>query len=352
MRNSVQNTTNYKQSTTAEKLILVRTSVMYGLSYEIVKQETISYNSGITSIPTIIFINNNTQCFLDFSNQTNTDTETKVKSFFSKFAIGTTFYIYNGLYSDTNTENTADLSGEFTFAEYFNGIIKANVTSVANLNADIVRYDKKYFEEIPLIVASSIISSETNQITIVRNLFGYNTKNSFNRIGVKVGDFISFSEVSGKYEILEISLEPNGVESMKLNGVIPVKSIIDEKVLVSIYIRTTDTFTQDADVNETQLGSCVQSQDGVVISCTDNHTSSQCRFRSSLVNNITSTITFGSFCVTPETDTAVEISTTDKLVTITNLLASNIALASSNIANVAGPVNRNGNSKTGFYGRG
>ena len=40
MRNSVQNTTNYKQSTTAEKLILVRTSVMYGLSYEIVKQET------------------------------------------------------------------------------------------------------------------------------------------------------------------------------------------------------------------------------------------------------------------------------------------------------------------------
>ena len=123
MRNSVQNTTNYKQSTTAEKLILVRTSVMYGLSYEIVKQETISYNSGITSIPTIIFINNNTQCFLDFSNQTNADTETKVKSFFSKFAIGTTFYIYNGLYSDPNTEDTADLSGEFTFAEYFNGII-------------------------------------------------------------------------------------------------------------------------------------------------------------------------------------------------------------------------------------
>jgi hypothetical protein len=351
MRSSFQNTTNYKQATNAEKLVLVRTNVLYGLSFEVVKQETISYNSGITSVPTIIFINNNTQCFIDFSNQTNSDVEYKVKSFFSKISVGSTFYIYNGLYSDPNTENTADLSGEFTFAEYFNGIIKANVTNISSINADVVRYDKKYFEEIPLIVASSITSTETNQVTVIRNLFGSNTKNSFNHIGAKIGDFVSFSEIEGKYEIIEMSVDPHGVETMKVNGVIDPQILTDSKILVSLYIRTTEQFTQDADVNETQLGSCVQSQGGVVISCMDNHTASQCRFRSSIADNTTTTISFGVFCTTPETDTAVETSTTDKLVKITNLLASNIALASTNIANVAGPVNRNGNSRTGFYGR-
>lgn len=351
MRNSHQNTTNYKQSTNVEKLILVRTNVVYGLSFELVKQEAVSYNSGITSIPTIIFVNNNTQCFIDFSNQLNASIESKVKSFFSHIAPGTTFFIHNGLYSDPNTEASADLSGEFVFTEYFNGIVKANVTSVTSLNGSQVRYDKKYFDEIPLIVANSIVSNETNKITVIRNLFGSNTKNSFQYIGARVGDFVSFSQIEGKYEIIELYTDPNGVEILKINNIINPQSLIDSKILVSLYIKTTDQYDDNANINETKLGSCTQTQGGVVISCADNHTASQCRFRSSAYNNITSTIMFGQFCVTPETDTAVETTTTDKLVQITSMLASNIALATSNIANVAGPVNRNGNSKTGFYGR-
>lgn len=352
MRNSYSNTTNYKQVTNREKLVLVRTGVLYGLSFEKVKQESSTFNSGITSIPTLLFVNNNTQCFFDFTNQTNKEIESKIENFFNKVAPLTTFNISNAYYYNTNTEERADLSGQYVFTEYFNGIVKANVTSVVSFSQGVTRYDKKFFEEIPLIKVNSLISTETKDITIIRNLFGANTKNSFNYLGLQVGDFISLSEAENKYEVIEILIDPNGIETIKIKGTIDVANLVDTKVLINVYIRYTDQYSTEPNINETQLGACVQTQNGVIIKCMENHTVSQCRFRSSFNDQIDSTISFDSFCATPETDTAVEKTNTDKLIEITNLLATNIAKSTSNISNVAGPVNRNGNSRTGFYGRG
>ena len=121
---------------------------------------------------------------------------------------------------------------------------------------------------------------------------------------------------------------------------------------INVYISYKDIYDTDPNINETEIGACVQSQNGIIISCANNHTLSQCRFRSSPTENINASITLGSFCSTPETDTAVQKTNTDKLIEITNLLASTMAASTSNIASVAGPINRNGNSKTGFYGRG
>jgi len=351
VRSSYHNTTNYKISSNAEKLVLVRSGVLYGLSFETVKQEKNTYNSGITSIPTFIFINNNTQCFLDFTNQTNQDVEAKIKNFFSKIAPLTTINIHNAFFTNTNTEERADLSGQFVFSEFFNGIVKLNVTSVNQLASGVVRYDKKYFEEIPLIVASALTTTETQNITVIRNLFGSNTKNSFNYLGIQVGDFISFSEVEKKYEVIEITTDPNGVETVKVNGIIDAEEYIDVKVLVNAFVRCKDKYTEEPNINETQTGACVQSQNGVIINCMENHTASQCRFRSSAIDNIDSTISFGSFCVTPETETSVQKTNTDKLIEITSLIATNLAIANTNTTNVAGPINRGGNTKNAFYGR-
>lgn len=351
MRNQNQNTTNYKKATNAEKLVLVRNAVLYGLNFEQVKQERTTFDSGINSIPTILYINNNTQCFIDFSNKTNKDIEEKLKSFFSKVAIGTTFFIFNGEYYDSNKEIRANLSGEYVFTEYFNGILKANVTSITDIASGTTRYDKKFFEEIPLITVNTIINSELENITIIRNLFGANTKNSFSYIGASVGDFLTFSDIDGKYEIIELSIDPNGIETVKVKGKISSQSLTDTKILVSLYIKINEAYTLEPDVSETQVGACVQSQNGVIVSCFDNHTASQCRFRSSALNKIIASFGIDSFCATPESDTSVEVSTTDKLVQITSLLASNIASANSSISNIAGPINRNGNSRTGFYGR-
>ena len=349
MRNSYNNTTNYKKQDNTEKLVLVRSGVLYGLSFERVKQETATFNSGITSIPTIVYINNDTECFLDFTNQTNRDVEVKIKNFFSKIAPLTTFYIHNAFHYNTNTEERADLSGEYVFTEFFNGIVKANVISVDTLSAGVKRYDKKFFEEIPLLVMSSLVSTENKDITVIRNLFGSNTKNSFNYLGVSVGDFVSFSETNRKYEIIELTTDPNGVETLKVKGTIESENLVDTKVLVNVFIKYRDKYTVEPDINETRLGACVRSQNGVIISCSDNNTISQCRFRASAIDGIDATITPDTFCATPETDTAVQKTNTDKLIEITSLIASSMAIP--NISNVAGPINKNGNSKTAFYGR-
>lgn len=352
MRNSHQNTTNYKEITNKEKLVLVRNGILYGLKFEQVKQEKATYNSGITTIPTMLFNNNNTQCFFDFTTQTNQESEIKITNFFSRIAPLTVFYVHNAFYYNTSTEEKADLSGEYVFTEFFNGIVKANVTSVETLATNVTRYDKKYFEEIPLLIMSSIPTTQVTELTIIRNMFGANTKNSFNYLGIQVGDFISLSGYPGKYEVVELSTDPNGIEILKIKGNITPNDSVDVKTMINVYISVSDNYTQEANLNEIEVGACVQTQNNVIIKCMDNHTISQCRFRSSFNDNIISTITPKTFCTTPETDTAVEISTTDKLVTITNLLASNIARATSSISNVAGPINRNGNSRTGFYGRG
>jgi len=351
VRNSFQNTTNYKKSTNAEKLVLVRTSILYGLSFENVKQEKISYNSGITSIPTIIFFNNNTECFIDYSNQSNKDLELKTKQYFTKIPANTTIFILNGQYYDTIKEERADISGEYIFKDFFNGIVRATVTSVGSLADNYSRYDKKYFEEIPLISSNALTETEGQNITVIRNLFGSTTKNSFNYLGIKVGDFISFSGIKDKYKIIEYSIDPNGIETLKVEGKIEQQNLIDSKILVNVYIPCTDSYTSDPNLNENEFGSCVETVNGVVISCTDNNTISQCRFRSNTSKNIQSTITLNTFCTTPDTDPAIEYTTTDKLVQITNYLASSIASSLNRTSNIAGPINTGSNSKSAFYGR-
>jgi hypothetical protein len=357
VRNSYQNTTNYNQNNNTEKLVLVRSNILYGLIFESVKQEKISYNSGITSIPNIIFFNNNTECFIDFTNQNNEEIETKVKSFFSKISPGTTFYIFNGEYTDQSLEENGDISGEFVFDEFFKGIIRATVTSVSSLIQNVSRYDKKYFIDTPIISVNAFSNTETKSVTTIRNVFGYNTKNSFTYMGVSIGDYVSFSGIDGKYEVLELSKEPNGSETLKIKGTIPTQTKTESKILVNTYIKFNEPYTIEPNLLEIETGACIKTQNygiggQITIGCLDNQTVTQCRFRSSKEQNITTTIYPGSACVTPETETARETTTTDKLVQITNLLASNIASANNSISSISGPINRNGNSRTSFYGRG
>jgi hypothetical protein len=69
--------------------------------------------------------------------------------------------------------------------------------------------------------------------------------------------------------------------------------------------------------------------------------------RSSNSKGITTEITVGTFCSTPETDAAVQTDTTTGIIQITN----NLANAISSINTISGPVLKNNNSKNSFYGR-
>jgi hypothetical protein len=69
--------------------------------------------------------------------------------------------------------------------------------------------------------------------------------------------------------------------------------------------------------------------------------------RASVSKAISIEITPGTFCSTPDTETALQTNVTENLVQVTSALVS----AVSNVSNVSGPILKGTNSKNSFYGR-
>lgn len=345
---------NYRSTTSStknlkEKLVLVREGLLYGLSIEDRKSEKVSLNRKITSTPTFLFYENNTKCLIDYSNQTNSEIETTLHDYFSQIEKGVTFQMYNAIYKDPNSGSLADLSGIYTFKGFYNGIVEADVTSVTLFSTNTNRYDKTKFEEIPYIIPTSV--STTSTITsIIKNNLGKNTKNSFNYLGIKVGDYIKLTDMSAHVKVVSVDIDTDGSEYLLLEKHIDSVNLLHLQTKVEVYIPVIDKYEIGPDLKETTVGSCIEYAGGVVISCTDNHTTSQCRFRSSPLKGIISEFTPGIFCTTPETDTAIQRSSTDNLIQLTATVANTVANISLN-QGTAGVVNKKGNITNTFYGK-
>jgi hypothetical protein len=340
LTNSNKNTQNKN-----EKLVLVREGFLYALKIEKYKNEINSLNRGIVSTPNVIYFDSNTRCLIDYTNQTNNDIDKDISDFFSQITIGTTFALTNGTYNDSNQDINADISGSYTFRSFYNGIIEADVISTQNLSSKINRYDKNRFEQIPVLSPTTL--KVTDNKSIIKNRLGKDTKNSFNYLGIKVGDYVKITDMSVPVKVIEINIDSDGNEYILLDKDISSIDLTDLKTKVLVYIQVVEAFTDNPNLNQTEVGACIEYVNGVVVSCTNNHTISQCRFRSSELNNIVTEITIGTFCATPETDTAIQKDTSSTLLTITN----NLATAVSNINTISGPILKNSNSKNSFYGR-
>jgi hypothetical protein len=343
------NTKSVTRLANKEKLILVRSLPFYGLVVENTKSETSSINRGLVSTPTIIYYSGNTKCFIDYSNQTNASVEENVKNFFSGINAGTNIYIINGSYSDPNSEINADVSGTYTFRKYENGIVSADVVSVTGLTGSISRYDKLKFEQIPYILASSLNTTD-NKKTLIKNRFGVNTKNSFNYLGVKLGDYIKIDIMSKPSKIIEINIDSDGNEYLVLEDFIDSVDLTSTQKIVNLYISTLEKINYTPDMTEDVAigtGACVEIQDNIVIACTNNHTLTQCRLRASTLNSISSEFSIGTFCRTPETNVGVQQDATHTLAQATNAIANSL----STLSTPNGTVLRNGVVKNAFFGR-
>jgi hypothetical protein len=331
-------TTSSLKQTEKEKLVLVRYSLLYGISIERAKPETLSLKRGIVATPTFLFHTNNTKCLIDYSNQTNSDAEKATKEFFDQITTGTTLTITNGYYKDPNFDFSADVSGTYVYRSYFNGVIETDVTSVESLYSGITKYNKLNFEQIPYLSVPSLKTPDENR-TLIKNKLGKNTKNSFNYLGIKVGDYIRISSITVPLKVLKLEVDSEGNEFIEIQGVLEEVDYTNQKIKIEVYVSVLDKYTTTPNAEERDVGACIEYSGGVIVSCTNNHTLSQCRARSSTVRGVTTELTLGTFCSTPETDTAIQTTTTDNLVQITNTLADAVV----NINNTI--------SRTKFYGR-
>ena len=217
--NSLNNTTKLLKGTKQGKLVLVRNALLLGLVIEKYKTDTLSINRGIVSTPNIVFHTNNTKCLIDFTNLTNKDQLNSVKDYFEQITTGMTLTIFNGEYYDTNSTESSDISGTYIFQNYSDGIVKANVSSVTGLSTKLNRYDKTKFKDIPYILANTVTDPfEKRSATIIKNKFGKNSKNSFNYMGLKVGDYIEIPSYVTVTQVKDLNVDSDGNEYILIDA--------------------------------------------------------------------------------------------------------------------------------------
>lgn len=282
---------NYSKSKLAKKnaknLVLARTGLFYGLKYIKVKEEKISSNRGITSTPNFLFYENNTKVMIDFSDNKNTTKKEELDLFWNLLVDGMTFGIYDAELINSNNKIKYDLSGVYTFKNLEDMVVFAEVNSVEKITTDLNLYSKTDFSNLPNFIFTNIIEPEKKEtLTTIVNSLGKNTKNSFNYIGAKVGDFIQLQGKQNKFEVADYSIDSEGKEIIKVYGDITEEDRTNTKTFIGLFVEKKNENIIDVDITDQATGACYERENGVIISCVSNNTNSQCLLRKTSNNEV------------------------------------------------------------------
>jgi hypothetical protein len=308
---------NYSRSRSTKQkqgknLVLARSGLLYGLTYVKVKEEKISSNRGITSTPNFLFYDNNTKVMIDFSDYNNTTSADELYSFWNLIIDGMAFTITDGELINPANKQQYDVSGTYTFTSIENLVVFADVVSVESISTGIHLYNKNDFSNLPTFTLATIIEPEkTTPLTSIVNNLGKNTKNSFNFLGIKVGDYVQLQSKQSKFEIVDYSLDSEGKEVITVFGEIAEEDRISTKTFIGLYVEKKNENTVSVDITDEKIGACEVLENNIVISCTSNNTASQCELRST--TSLTARFTESKACTTAIEE---EQTSTDLLSTI------------------------------------
>lgn len=311
-------------------LIPVRSGSFYGLKIQKKVLESSSYKRGIVASPNFYFYDNDNKVMIDFSDYKNSTTDAQIKEFFTLNLTGQTFTVEQSEWVNTELfKNKITLNGTYTIDAYQNNILFANVVDVKEFESNIKRYDKKYFIDVPNFTLLVSTSQDDVPITHIINFLGKNSKNSFSYLGASVGDYVSLSISSKKFEIIDIFLDEEGKEVIEILGELSSQDLVSSLTNVVVYVKNQD-FSEISNIDNTITGKCNVIKSGVAF-CYDNQTELQCECRKNKRLNELSTFTKGVYCPDPDitikrTTPIEELSiiardTTSILNTVTNQLS-------------------------------
>lgn len=298
----------------AKNLVLARTGLFYGLKYVKVKEEKISSNRGLTSTPNFLFYDNNTKVMIDFSDYYNTVPKEELTTFWNLLTAGMTFAVSDGDLLDSNSKTNYDVSGVYSFTNIEDSIIFASVVTTENISPNINLYKKEDFSNLPNFIFNTIIEPEKLEpITSIVNSLGKNTKNSFNFLGLKTGDYIQLQGKQNKFEVADYSLDSEGKEIIKVYGEFAEEDRTNTKTFIGLYVEKKNEDVFDVDITDEVVGSCEIIDNGIIVSCTSNNTNGQCLLRKSPTTSVD--FNAGNVCIAEQQTINT---TTDTLTNIVN----------------------------------
>jgi hypothetical protein len=279
-------------------LVPVRSGSFYGLNFEQNNVETSTIKRGIVATPTFIFNDDYTKIKIDFSDYKNVVSEDLINEFFKLTLDGVTMTIENAKWkNNTLSSRKVDLSGTYTFTEFTNKVVFGNVVTLNNYDSNVKRYDKSNFITTPNIVLDFSSTQEEKNTTKVSNEFGPNSKNSFKYLGAKSGDYIAFTNVDKKYEIISISTDEENKEIVVINGKITNENRKDLLTDVFLFsVNYDETIVEN--FSSTLIGKCDVNRNST-FTCFDNQSELQCQLNKNSKLSETSTFTQNTFCSTP-----------------------------------------------------
>ncbi|MFZ9377060.1 MAG: hypothetical protein ACO25K_08045, partial [Candidatus Fonsibacter ubiquis] len=237
-----------------------------------------------------------------------------VKPFFDLLISGINFTITNGEWLNPTVDKlTYDLSGTYKFTKIVDGIVFAEVISIESISSSIVRYDKEYFQQIPIISFTTITVPQNVEVkSYILNIMGKNSKNSFSYLGARKGDYLQIQDNQIKYKIDSVTIDAEGKEVIVVFGELNNNNFIGTPILITLNQPNLDKIQINYDNQE--LGKCEISQSNSVIECIDNHTLLQSKLREDNFNNITTKFYPGEFC--SFLSTSQELQDTQKIIEV------------------------------------
>lgn len=287
-------------------LISVRSGSFYGLKIEKKVLESSSYKRGIVATPNFYFYDSDTKVMIDFSDYKNSTTDEQIQEFFTLNLTGSTFTVQQAEWVNSELfKNKISLNGTYTIQSYQNNILFANVVSIEEFESDIKRYDKKYFVDVPNFNLLVNTTQDDLPITHIINRLGKNSKNSFTYLGASVGDYVSLSVSSKKFEILDIFIDEEGKEVVEILGELSTQDLTTTLTNIVIYVKNQD-FINVNNFDNIKTGKCNVVKSGVSF-CFDNQTELQCQCRKNSKLDELATFSVGTFC--PDIDIVIKRTT-------------------------------------------
>ena len=275
--------------------VAVRSDAFYGLKFEKKILETSSYKRGIVASPNFVFYDNYTKVMVDFSDYKNTISDDEIKEFFSLNLSGTTFSVEQGDWLNTQlTDRKISLSGTYTISEFKNRILFANVVDIDNYTTNVTRYDKNYFIDTPNFILLVNSTQADLLVTKITNILGQNSKNSFKYLGANIGDYISTSLSSKKFEIIDFYVDEEGKELIEINGELTQQDLSTSLTNITLHVKNKSNIDIN-NFNNTTLGNCTI-VNGVNSFCLDNQTELQCNLRADKLNGDSFSFVSNSYC--------------------------------------------------------
>lgn len=265
--------------------VSTRIGIFLGLDFTTNLSLELNSNKYLSTIPSFSFSSDFTKVLIDYSNSQNSTDISLLKGLFEGLTGGTTFTISSAAYSIDGAGSEADLGGTYEFDGFIGNVIVATPISINNNNQRLSRYEPDYFVNPPQFGLS--LSPQGREVEyVIVNALGTDKTNSLAKFGMYKDDKLKITGTrynNKTFTVKSVTINKDGTEHVVVTEGITQESGFGNRVGIELIQKKKGSVPIIAATGPTTLGACGVYKNGVLVSCFEDQTESQCAARTSVL---------------------------------------------------------------------